>query len=438
MNTPIFFLRNRMPGTVATAAMSLGTGSLNIQATRLPGPEERGRWPANVIIQHLNAGWFRQESLDAIRHGDVQSVLGACRRGEPQPGLQDLLLQQMSPGIPQGGASRRGDGGRLRGRGLFPGGCQPLASRVREGLLEVLLDLDSARHYPVESQPQETISCQHTDGIWSCQDLCPCRRLPGEFFQQVASRQGLLEYLKVLVASPRQETLLVEDPGSLVGLPDQSQRALVCTAHVTADLAEHIRRVLLPGANLLLVTPNGETGFEAVVLFEDAGFDVRDCLLFIREAQGCHYVPKPSRAERDAGCHHLPRVAGHEAVHRKQGAAGTANPRAGAGGRSESILNNHPTVKPIGVMEALLADVPQDAIVLDPFLGSGTTALACLRTGHSAIGIEREEPFLRIATARARYWDKAHQGWKEAEIISDILEKEEEKAPLSLEALLGG
>jgi DNA modification methylase len=89
-------------------------------------------------------------------------------------------------------------------------------------------------------------------------------------------------------------------------------------------------------------------------------------------------------------------------------------------------------------MEALLADVPQDAIVLDPFLGSGTTALACLRTGHSAIGIEREEPFLRIATARARYWDKAHQGWKEAEIISDILEKEEEKAPLSLEALLGG
>lgn len=69
---------------------------------------------------------------------------------------------------------------------------------------------------------------------------------------------------------------------------------------------------------------------------------------------------------------------------------------------------SHNTVKPVAVMEALLHDVPKDqGPVLDPFMGSGTTGIACVKTGHGFIGIEREAEYLEIADARIRYWNNA-------------------------------
>ena len=54
--------------------------------------------------------------------------------------------------------------------------------------------------------------------------------------------------------------------------------------------------------------------------------------------------------------------------------------------------NDHPTVKPIRLMEYLcrLTRTPSGGTVLDPFLGSGTTAVACLKTGRPCIGIEKD------------------------------------------------
>jgi len=64
--------------------------------------------------------------------------------------------------------------------------------------------------------------------------------------------------------------------------------------------------------------------------------------------------------------------------------------------------NTHPTVKPLKLMEWLcrLTATPTGGTVLDPFLGSGTTALACLRTGRRCIGIEREPSYFDIAVKR--------------------------------------
>jgi len=63
--------------------------------------------------------------------------------------------------------------------------------------------------------------------------------------------------------------------------------------------------------------------------------------------------------------------------------------------------NNHPTVKPIKLMEYLIKLVSRKgAIVLDPFLGSGTTAIACLKQNRKFIGIEKEEEYVKIAKAR--------------------------------------
>jgi len=64
--------------------------------------------------------------------------------------------------------------------------------------------------------------------------------------------------------------------------------------------------------------------------------------------------------------------------------------------------NHHPTIKPLALMRYLvrLTKTPTGGIVLDPFMGSGTTGIACLLEGREFIGIEREEEYYAIAEKR--------------------------------------
>jgi site-specific DNA-methyltransferase (adenine-specific) len=67
------------------------------------------------------------------------------------------------------------------------------------------------------------------------------------------------------------------------------------------------------------------------------------------------------------------------------------------------IKNLHPTVKPLKLMEYLvkLTSMPNlNQIYLDPFLGSGTTAVACEKLNRRWIGIELEERYCGIAKRR--------------------------------------
>jgi len=101
-----------------------------------------------------------------------------------------------------------------------------------------------------------------------------------------------------------------------------------------------------------------------------------ECPCYVLDAQNGNYasrffyVAKASRAERNIGC--------------------------------KGFINTHPTVKPIKLMEYLckLTKTPYGGIVLDPFGGSGTTALACIKTGRPFVLIEKEEEYCKIANAR--------------------------------------
>ena len=66
----------------------------------------------------------------------------------------------------------------------------------------------------------------------------------------------------------------------------------------------------------------------------------------------------------------------------------------------ESMGRTHPHEKPVSLMAYLLSKLPIGATVLDPFMGSGTTGVACVRTGRKFIGIEMHEPYFRIAERR--------------------------------------
>ena len=66
-------------------------------------------------------------------------------------------------------------------------------------------------------------------------------------------------------------------------------------------------------------------------------------------------------------------------------------------------MNVHPTqaVKPTRLMRHLVRLItPEGGTVLDPFLGSGTTAIAAIMEGRAWLGIEREEEYVRIAEQR--------------------------------------
>ena len=62
---------------------------------------------------------------------------------------------------------------------------------------------------------------------------------------------------------------------------------------------------------------------------------------------------------------------------------------------------DHPTQKPVGVMKWCIGHIPTDSnTILDPFMGSGTTGVACVNLGRRFIGIEIEPKYFDIACKR--------------------------------------
>ena len=60
----------------------------------------------------------------------------------------------------------------------------------------------------------------------------------------------------------------------------------------------------------------------------------------------------------------------------------------------------HPTQKTVAIMEWTISHFPQTNVIADPFMGSGTTGVACMNLGRSFIGIEREPKYFDIACRR--------------------------------------
>ena len=113
------------------------------------------------------------------------------------------------------------------------------------------------------------------------------------------------------------------------------------------------------------------------------------------EHNGILQVPKASTGERDEG------LSGEE--YEPHSALNTLN---GTGPRFDGAVVNkrkniHPCVKPVRLMSYLITlGCPQDGVVLDPFVGSGTTCVAAKKLGRKWIGIELDEKYVEIARGR--------------------------------------
>lgn len=117
------------------------------------------------------------------------------------------------------------------------------------------------------------------------------------------------------------------------------------------------------------------------------------------------YCAKVSRAERNAGLKGFPLTKSAD-----DGYGSIQTPTLDRSTPRENwdphkTANNHPTVKPIDLMRWLVRLVtPPGGLVLDPFLGSGTTGIAAALEGMRFVGIEREADYMRIAEARIAFW----------------------------------
>ena len=124
------------------------------------------------------------------------------------------------------------------------------------------------------------------------------------------------------------------------------------------------------------------------------------------------YVAKPSRRERNAGLDGMPEQLGGSLEggnDKRKGDKPQLTPRA----------NFHPTVKPVALMRHLVRLVTRPGgTVLDPFLGSGTTAVAATLEGFDWIGCELTDDYLPIIQARVA-WAEQHQPEPDLTLFTD-------------------
>ena len=154
--------------------------------------------------------------------------------------------------------------------------------------------------------------------------------------------------------------------------------------------------------------------------YQDSNWQYKQANEIGRWPANVYQCKKPARSEKEQGLDHLTGKTGAEATQRKEGSDGLNSPRAGAGRTTEDVKNFHPTVKPIKLMRWLCRLLtPQGGTVLDPFLGSGTTAVSAILEGFNAVGCEMTEDYYPIIQGRVN--------WAKAERNGEILDGQKEQ-----------
>ena len=75
--------------------------------------------------------------------------------------------------------------------------------------------------------------------------------------------------------------------------------------------------------------------------------------------------------------------------------------------KEDKKLYKHPTIKPLDIIKNLIINSSSEGdTVLDCFMGSGTTGVACINTGRNFIGIELDKQYFEIAERRIKEIEK--------------------------------
>lgn len=127
------------------------------------------------------------------------------------------------------------------------------------------------------------------------------------------------------------------------------------------------------------------------------------CYMLDKQKEGASrffYIAKTNKSERNKGCENLPKK---QKIFNGQSQESSKDLKdVEKRFTTQATSNSHPTVKPLKLMKYLcnLTKTPTGGVVLDPFMGSGTTGVACKLLGRRFIGIEISEEYMKIAKER--------------------------------------
>lgn len=255
------------------------------------------------------------------------------------------------------------------------------------------LDIESAR---VPGGWPANLILQHTDACTDvCTSTCPVADLDSQgrgkvsrFYLCVRSEAEVWEYLHRLLGTSR-------EAGRVIPQFEPPQAATLFAEMKAGEYA-----AVVPGT------------CENTSVLEQAGFEIRDVIHWVGVAGRIYHEPKVGKAERNAGCESLatagrfsrlrtdPEVvclteeipAGQEALFEVQPGGEYGNP--------------HPALKPRRLHARLAQELPAEVLILDPFAGSGSSALGALDSGHRYLGIEQNPAYVAVAEARVKHHSK--------------------------------
>lgn len=176
-----------------------------------------------------------------------------------------------------------------------------------------------------------------------------------------------------------------------------NQNALVSSIETNQE-------VLVPIVNYVLEEDleNGETIIENTIINTTEN----------TEQSRFFYVAKVSKKERNLGLDTFEERKASELNNRKEGSAGLERNEGESGTNpylsiSSDRKNSHPTLKPINLMTYLCRLItPPGGIILDPFMGSGSTGISACLEGFRFVGMELQEDYFKIAEARVNSFEE--------------------------------
>lgn len=379
---PIILARKPLEGTVAENVQKWGTGAINVDGCRVSGekgvPAQNGRWPANLI------------------HDGSEEVLSLF------PCSSDGVASGKSRGFASDGYVG-GSGSNYNGEPIGYGGsgsaarffkCCPLDNECilcynpscKDTTTEEICKHISAHHAEKSlTTIRETIRFIVQDialtghvkrlaqNVLFAESLCASCGTNIALALVGIKRSGFKdEELQVILDSIGnfKSSILIQNLVSFAGLWEN-----IDTIPTTKSLS-----ILFGSVNHAITNSTRET--------EKTG------------AKRFIYTPKASRAEREAG---LEGMADKTKRIFNGGIPSAVNsdPRGMSGGGDRPAKNHHPTVKPVALMRYLCRLVtPPGGLVLDPFMGSGSTGIAARLESFRFIGIEKDAEYFEIAKRR--------------------------------------
>lgn len=426
---PITVARKPLIGAVAENVLAHGTGALNIDGCRVPTDEQLRPGSGGIPCRH-------DESTPRGREGEAS----AQRRYSDRGGTDFAATPGPRGGDPAGRwpANLIHDGSDevLAAFPLAPGqiadakrtGERKTANvygtmryaNGRDGEASASSDNDGAVGFKMKPGARRTDSGSAARFFANFKDYTPCQQpSPAHTAAAPSCLQSALDASVASAAATWASLagiLSSDSPAPSTSVTD-SECVTLCEC-VTAAMASIGSGFSLdswlekrtPSESLVSVAarrePTGTTTITASLLTSDGSAARATCSItptwLDRGDKDCarfSYCAKASRFDRNAGTESLPqRVAGMVS-----NTSGQHITRRDEGYEQKPQGNHHPTVKPTDLMRYLCRLVtPPGGVVLDPFMGSGSTGKAAVLEGFGFVGIEREAEYVEISLGRLR------------------------------------